>query len=293
MNKIKVDIHTDDFGYSLNTSKDILECMRQGCIDSISIICNTSYFEESMDLLYEAIPSLPFLPLISVHINIPEGKGELLPLSWSKLFFSNSSIKNDLKKEIKKQIDTVNTSVKKCIEIAKDNNVKTSQKGIRIDSHVHTHPIPIVWKSLMEVIEEQKYDIEYIRNPKEPILPFLKNMNVSPKYELINIVKNRILMLYSHKIDKYCDKNNIEKMYMWGLVMSGHMDYERVKKVYNDMYNYALKKQRNLELLFHPGRALENEYCSEMSKEYFENANTSQNRTIEKETLLKIKEIVR
>ena len=38
----KIDIHADDYGYSLAVSRDILECMKAGCLDSISIICNTS-----------------------------------------------------------------------------------------------------------------------------------------------------------------------------------------------------------------------------------------------------------
>lgn len=288
-----VDIHGDDYGYSINTSKDILECMKKGCLDSISIICNTYAFEESIKMLYDAIPSLPFLPLISVHINLPEGKGKILPLSWSKLFLSSNSIKNDLKKEIKIQIDTVNEVIENCVEIAKKNNISFKQKGLRIDSHIHTHPIPIVWKSLIEVIEEEKYNIEYIRNPKEPILPFIKHIDLIGSYGLINIIKNRILMLYSNKIDKYCDKHNLNKMYMWGLAMSGHMDFDRIKKIYVDMYEYADTRGRNLEILFHPGMALKDEYSDEMNKDYFKNANLSNNRHIEKQTVLKIREIVR
>lgn len=286
-----VDIHADDFGYSLNTSKDILDCMKKGCLDSVSLICNTNAFEESVNLLYEEIPSLPFLPKISCHLNFPEGNGDILPLSWSKLFLSNSSIKDELKKEIKKQLDAANDVIEKCIEIADKNNIKYTQRGLRIDSHVHTHPIPVVWNSLVEVLNEGKYNVEYIRNPKEPIIPFIKNIGLS--YGIVNIIKNRILMLLSKKIDKYCESHNMNKMYMWGLCMSGHMDFDRIKKVYKDMYDYAKKHNRNLELLFHPGIALESEYSEELNKDYFKNANCSINRKIEKDAVLRIKEIVR
>lgn len=286
-----IDIHGDDYGYSINTSKDILDCMKKGCLDSISIICNTYAFEESVKMLYDAIPSLPFLPLISVHINLPEGKGNILPLSWGKLFLSSNSIKSELKKEIKSQIDKVNEVIENCIEVARKNNISYKQKGLRIDSHIHTHPIPIVWNSLVEVIDEGKYNVEYIRNPKEPIMPFIKNIGLS--YGLVNIIKNRILMLFSRKIDKYCEYHNIEKMYMWGLAMSGHMDFDKIKLIYPDMYEYTKSRGRNLEILFHPGMATRDEYSNEMNKEYFENANLSNNRHIEKETVLKIREIVR
>lgn len=291
MKTINVDIHADDYGYSINTSKDILDCIKSGCVNSISIICNTNSFEESIEMLYEVIPSLPFLPLMSVHINLPEGKGDILPKSWGKLFLSTNSIKDELKKEIKYQIDTVNEVIEKCIEIANKNNIEVRQKGLRIDSHIHTHPIPVVWNSLVEVLEEGKYDVEFIRNPKEPILPFIKNVGFS--YGFVNILKNRILMLFSGKIDKYCETHNLNKMFMWGLVMSGHMDFDKIKLIYPDMYKYAKSKGRNLEILFHPGMALQDEYGDEMNKEYFKNANLSKNRHIEKETVLRIKEIVR
>lgn len=294
-----VDIHADDYGYSINTSKDMLECMKAGVLDSFSIICNTIWFEESMDMLYKEIPSLPFLPLISVHLNIPEGasESELFPMSWGKLFLSSYSpdrkkVKSELKKDLKKQIDTTQAVIEKCMSIARENGVKCSQKGIRLDSHIHTHLIPVVWDSLVEVIEEGRYDIEYIRNPKEPIMPFLKKTSLWKTYSLINIIKNRILMFYSKKADRYCDEHKIDKMYMWGLMMSGHMDYERIEKLFPAMLDVSEKSGRKLELLFHPGQATADEYSPEMDPDYFRDANLSENRRIEKNAVMNIKKIV-
>ena len=293
-----VDIHADDYAYSINTSKDILECMKMGNLDSISIICNMADFEESMNMLYEAIPSLPFLPKMSVHISLPEGKGvsDLLPISWVKLFFAsysmmNSEIYHKLKQELKWQIDTTNKVINKCIELARKHKIPYSQSGIRLDSHIHTHPLPIVWNALMDVIDEEQYDIEYIRNPKEPIMPFIRNLSLIKTYGISNLIKNRILNLYSYKIDRYLKKHKISRMYMWGLAMSGHMDYERVERLYPAVLDYAKKRDRNLELLFHPGKASENEYSELMNRNYFDDANSSENRSIEKNTVMNIKNI--
>ena len=298
MNKDLLDIHADDYGYSLNTSRDMLECMLSGKLDSISIICNMSSFEESMELLYDRIPELPFLPKMSVHLSLPEGKGisGLVPISWGKLFissywFNRNSVKQDLKKEIKWQIDTTKTAIEKCIDIAKKNGIAYDQKGLRIDSHIHTHPIPVVFDALVEVIEENNYEIEYIRNPKEPIIPFLKKISLIGSYGIANILKNRILMLYSYKIDRYCNYHKIDRMYMWGLMMSGHMDYDRINVLFSDMCKYSKNRRRKLELLFHPGRATKDEYSIEMNREYFEKSNLSENRNIEKKTVLNIDDI--
>ena len=78
-----VDIHADDYGYTLNTSRGMLSCMDN--LDSVSIICNTSYFEKSMELLYESIPDMKKLPKLAVHLNLVEGfscDGSILNKGW-------------------------------------------------------------------------------------------------------------------------------------------------------------------------------------------------------------------
>ena len=293
---MNIDIHADDFGYSLNTSKDIIECVKSGNLNSFSIICNTSHFEECMEYLYSEIPTLAYLPLISVHINLPEGfsTSEYLPMSWGKLFINSylnkNKLKEEIKKEIKYQIDRTWEAIRKCIDIAKQHNIEVRQKSLRLDSHVHTHLIPVVWESLIEVIEENNYDVEFIRNPKEPLKPFIANSLLS--YGIVNILKNRILMAYSGKVDNYCERHGLKKMYMWGLTMSGHMDFARIKKVYPKMVEYCEERNRDLEILFHPGLASKDEYSKEMNIDYFNDFNSSKNRSIEKDSVLRIKEVI-
>ena len=295
---MNVDLHADDYGYSIHTSQDILDCLSAEVLDSISIICNTSSFEESMDLLYEAIPSFKKLPLMSVHLNLCEGfqSNEVLPMSWGKLFLASYSpnrnkLKTILKQEIKRQLLETQKVIDRCIAIAKENNVPVSQNGFRIDSHIHTHPIPIVWESLMEVIEEEKLEVEYIRSPYEPFFVYLKETSLWKTYSPVNFLKNRILAFYSHKIDRYYKKHNQKEMYLWGLVMSLHMDFDRIKVLWSAMNKKAEADKRDLELLFHPGTALTEEYSPEKNRDYYEGSNTSKNRMIEKESLFRLKEI--
>jgi len=301
-NKI-LDIHADDYAYSMNTSLDILNCMKQGSLSSISIICNTSYFDECMQMLYEQIPTLPFLPKLSIHLNIVEGfkisnhrldlisKECILNKSWAyyylnSLSFNKDKIKKQVKEEIQAQIDKTKQAIEKCIEIAKTNNIEYNQNKLRIDSHVHTHLIPIVWDSLIEVIKENNYEIEYIRNPKEPLIPFIKKSELLGSYSIVNMIKNRILMLHSNKVDRYCDENNLNKMYMCGLMMSGNMNYDRLKIVFPDLKKICENNNRNLEILFHPGLALKQEETKEMNNEYFSSFNSSVNRKEEYNTVM-------
>lgn len=295
-----VDIHADDYGYSINTSKDMLELMKHGFLNSISIICNMPTYEESMEMLYKEIPNLPYLPMMSVHINLVEGdsisNGTLQDYSWGKLFIQsylyNKNTYEYLKKEIRTQVLKVDEAVKKCVEIANQNNVPVTQKKIRLDSHVHTHLIPIVWKALVEVIEEEGFEVEFIRNPKEPIIPFLKQKSLVPKYNVVNMVKNRILMFYSGKADKYCKEHGINQMYMWGLIMSGEMDIDRIRKIYPDMKKYSQSHNHDLEILFHPGLALKEENCPQMNPESSVAFNMSNNRKIENNAVRNMSSVV-
>ena len=85
-----VDIRADDYGYTLNTSKEMLSCIDS--LDSISIICNTSYFEESMAMFYKTIPNMKSLPKLAVHLNIVEGfsyDGSILDKGWGYYFINS------------------------------------------------------------------------------------------------------------------------------------------------------------------------------------------------------------
>ena len=291
--KPEIDVHADDYGYTVNTSKQILDCIKQGKLDSISIICNTKWFDESMRMLYEAIPSFSYLPLMSVHLNIPEGSfgSTEFPMKWEKLFlvsysFHKKKIKDALKKELREQIEKTQKVIDTCIRIAKEADIPVGQKGLRLDSHTHTHLIPVVWEALTEVIQEEGYPIEFIRNPKEPILPFLKDPSLWPSYGIANIIKNRILMMYSRKVDRYCEDHGLKKVYMWGLMMSGKMDIERIKKILPDMAHKTKDDGRVLEVLFHPGQALKEEYDEKMNADFFREFNSSDNRDIERRSVM-------
>lgn len=279
---MKIDIHADDYALTPNTSKDILKCIKLGKLDSISIVPNMSCFEQCMEMLYEAIPELPFLPFMSVHVNLVEGvslfKGSgdvpaYESLSWGKLYMyswilgKDNPIRTSIKEEVKDQIIKCQTAIDKCIRIARDNNVKCSQKGLRIDSHQHTHMIPMVWDACVAVGKSLDIGLEYIRNSYEPLMVFLNNKETRSSYRLINIVKNRILAIHSKKADKLCDELKINRMYLWGLIMSGNMDINRVSKLYKSVSNLADRKDRTLEILFHPGETLPFEINDELNAE--------------------------
>lgn len=309
---IKIDIHADDYALTVNTSRDMLACMEKGQLDSISIVPNMSCFDACMQMLYDAIPKMPFLPKMSVHLDFVEGhclagtekapllaagKGSLMGLSWGNLFilsylpWKRAAAKRQIKQEIRAQIAAVNAAVQKAMQIATRAGVSCGQKGLRIDSHQHAHMIPIVWEALTEVIAEEGYSIEYIRNSKEMIGIFLAETSLWKTYRPINFVKNRLLAFYSHRADHYAKAHDLEQMYLWGLVMSGHMDYERIAVLYPSVIAKAERNGRMLEILFHPGLMLPDEVTEETGEEAARDFYLREDRHVEMEAVSRIRQL--
>lgn len=282
-----IDIHADDFALSINSSKDIIKCIQHNKLNSISIIPNMKCFNESMRLLKKEKTNID----ISVHLNFLEGqsisnKKEVkhlvnekgyFKLSWIQLFllsynpFEYNEIKKELKLEIKNQIETLKPHI----------------SNLRIDSHQHTHMIPIVFKSLIEVIEENNYKVEYIRIPEEYTTPYLKNLKKHHLYNIRNILCHIILNTLSKNKKKILRNKKINYQSLFGVILSGNMD----KKIVDILINDFIKKAKNssLEILFHPGIVTTEELTEEFNKKSFNKFHTSNNRKKEYETIMKLK----
>ncbi|MDE6847631.1 MAG: ChbG/HpnK family deacetylase [Lachnospiraceae bacterium] len=307
------DIHADDYALTVNTSKDMLSCMKKGELDSISIVPNMSCFDECMELLYASIPSLPFLPKMSVHLDFVEGRclagadqaplladavSGVMKLSWGGVFSlsylprKRHTAKVQLKKEIKAQIERVQAAVRHAVDIAREHGIDCAQHGIRIDSHQHAHMIPVVWDALTEVIAQERYQVEYIRNSKEMLGAFISEAALWKTYRPVNFVKNRLLSLYSYKVDRYARTHDMEQMYLWGLVMSGYMDYDRIVRLYPKIRTKAKRDNRTLEILFHPGLTLPEEVSEEIGEEAARDFYLRNDRHVEMEAVSRIKTLI-
>lgn len=77
-------------------------------------------------------------------------------------------------------------------------------------------------------------------------------------------------------------KNGADKMYLWGLMMSGRMDAERIKTLYPLVTSTARQDKKSLEVLFHPGQMLAEETNNEVAKAAADDFYLSDNRSAEK-----------
>lgn len=291
-NREQLDIHADDYGVSLNGAEDILECLREGALDSISVIPNMSCFDKCVERYFQEKENFLKEPLITVHLNIMDGR-PILPkeevpdlvdkdgffkLTWGKLFLLNYSFgkkKRCVKEQLKKEFLAQTEAVQKAFGL----------KEIRLDSHQHPHMIPFVFNILMELCDEQKGKVTFVRVAKEPLLPFLLQLSLYSTYSPANLVKNLLLNFYAVGAIKKLKKRGLSYELMWGLIMSGNMDEKRIRKLLPVMERVAKKKGKKLEILFHPGRMLESERTDEYRKEGFYKFYCSENRWEEKRSV--------
>lgn len=284
-----IDIHADDYAISRHASENLIERIRDGKLNSISIIPNMSCFEGCMDRLLEEWENFPRKPLISVHINVMEGhclspvekvaglvdSEGYFKISWGTLLLASynpvkyNRIKYQLETEIQAQIERIK-------------DAEPAECELRLDSHQHTHMIPIVFDAMMTVVRRQGYPVTFIRVAREPIIPFLKQTSLYSSYTITNIIKNMILNLYAHNVERQLRAMDLEPSLLWGLVMTGHMDIDRIKKLYPSMLRLCMCKNKKMELLFHPGCVLAEEINEEYVKKGFVEFHLSEGRKIER-----------
>lgn len=284
--------HADDYGISLHASKDILALIEKNKLNGISVIPNMSCYSECMELLLPVMERRPELS-VALHLNLFEGHccadPTQLPLlvdengcficSWIQLLkHSFSGTRNALRHQLSLEIHA---------QIRKLLDVMPSDYTLCIDSHQHSHMIPVVWDALRDVILCHHYELQYIRIAREPLIPYLSCPSLYHTYPPVNIAKNIILQLctlHTHKNPITATQSGYS---LWGLIMGGSMDEARIHKLMPKFRKYG-QTPATLELLFHPGIVLKEELSSEYNNPGFVAAETSAKRKEEYESLMNL-----
>lgn len=288
----RIDFHADDYGVSVNSAKCIDELCKKGKINSISFLTNMECSQQVAESFKAAQKDFPSKVEVSIHLNLVEGQclagkencpdicddNGMISSSWGKLFMWNyipskrSKIRQQLKTEFKFQIEKL-----VAFGLADTNK-------LRIDSHQHTHMIPLVMDAVSDCLKENGWKAEYIRNSQDPVLPYIFNLSKIKKFSPVNVVKCFILNFYSLKVKNYMKKNHIPLHYMSGVFFSGSMDH-RVKVMIPVLKNKAQKKGWYLEVLFHPGIVLKEEIGKSHVKAGINEFHLSEGRKLENETI--------
>lgn len=252
----QINIHADDYGMMPHSNERIRKCWENGCINGVSVMVNGS--RPALDGDPGKIPA-------ALHLNLVEGKPmtapERIPLLvredgclkhsfFGLLMLSLSGKKKELEEQLYLEIDA---------QIGEFCRLYPEGGELSLDSHQHTHMIPLVFRTMLRVIRDRKLRVNYLRIPAEPIGPFLREPSLYTTYRPVNLLKNAVLnflWLFNRREFRWA---GIPTAIFCGIVFSGEMDERRLTKVYPHFLRLAQKQEKDLEFLFHPGAILPGE----------------------------------
>ena len=232
-------LNADDFGMSETINEAVLKGYENGLLKSASLCANGDAFDDAIDNILPACKGLS----CGVHLNIIEGKSlTSCPLLTDNLGnFNNGYISILMKSFDKSFLEQVENEFRTQIE-----KIISKTEIDHIDSHVHTHAIPAIFKITAKLAKE--YKIPYVRTQFEKfyLVPSLKK-HLTIKYP-VNILKiillNSFTLFNKRKLEQYELGTN---KYLIGVGYTGMMDT-------NTLY-YGLKANKDdtiVEALIHP-----------------------------------------
>lgn len=196
-------LNADDFGMSKAYNRAVLDGYHNGFLTSASLCANGKAFNAAVN---EIIPECPNLGL-GVHLNIIEGrsltKAPLLTNKKGK--FNNGFLSILVKSHDESFLNQVEFEFRTQIE-----TVMNYAKVDHIDSHVHTHSIPNLFKITAKLAKE--YNIPYIRTQYEEMyfVPSIrKHLNLKYPPNILKILLlNYFTSINKKVVDEYGLKTN-------------------------------------------------------------------------------------
>lgn len=278
----------DDYGISKESNSRIEECLENGVLNKISVLPNGE-FTDLKQLISRNNAK------IALHINLVEGyplsksdeinmittqegnfKYSFIGLFLISLFGKKKELEKQLYKEIKMQIDFWKKNV-------------GEQTPVLIDSHQHTHTIPLVFKTLMRVIKDEGLNVEYIRIPAEPLAPYILTPSLYTSYTLKGLIKQWLLKFLALVNRRQLKKSKLQFAYFMGAMFSGRVTEEKIKKLLPRYIKIAEKHSRDIEIALHPGYLENGEHLINGCRKDFEKFYFSKWRKKEYDTLMNFK----
>ena len=157
---------------------------------------------------------------------------------------------------------------------------------ISVDSHQHAYMIPWIFKTLMQVIRDERLDVKYLRIPAEPLRAYLFNPSLYSSYSLTGLVKQWLLKGLAFINRKYLRGMTFTSAFFMGVMLSGRLTAGQVQKLLRHYMRFSEAKKRKIEVAFHPGYVKDDLSLISGSREDFKKFYTSPWRNAEYETLM-------
>lgn len=278
--------HADDFGITAAQARAILDlssaCGGTGALTSVSIFANSPAFEQAAAL---ALPHVNAGNLqVAVHINLVEGRPVSNPRDVPLLVGERQTFANNFlglmklmhgsaRAEAARQIKTECAA-----QIERFLGAFPAERGkLNLDSHQHTHMIPLVFDALMAAARDCGCTVGRLRVPVEDLAAHRGIAGAGRAFS-VNNAKNVLLGHYAKRdlahIPPACKVDAFS-----GVLLSGHMQ-DASDELLDALEQAATQQGRALEVLFHPV-SMEPKDCLDPENEPFTRACCSSARDAE------------
>lgn len=263
----------DDYGLSREGDRHIENCITDGVLNKVSVLPNGILTDFKQRLSEKGI-------CLAMHINLVEGAPLSNPkeldllvsddgyfkYSFVGLFFLSFSTKRKkLEKQLHQEIRAQVTFWKKQMG---------ENTPVFLDSHQHTHMIPLIFRVLLRVIEEENLKVASLRIPAEPLMPFLLTPSLYLSYGPTGIIRQWLLKVLAVCNDSKLKRSKIPFPCFMGAMFSGRMTEDKIKKLLPHYMKIAEKQGKDIEIALHPGYIEQGEklidgYRTGFEKAYF------------------------
>ena len=275
----------DDYGISDGANSRIENCLEYGVLNKVSVLPNGKASDFKERLSDKDV-------MLSLHINLVEGHPISNPNDIDLLVSESGYFKYSFigllalslspkRKKLEKQVYKEIQSQIKFWKTDMGENISVS-----IDSHQHTHMIPLIFKTLMRVIADEGLNVQSIRIPAEPISPYVFTPSLYFEYNPIGLIKQWLLKMLAFANRRELKKSKIQSAYFMGVLFSGKLNETRIRKLLPHYIRLAKKHNKDIEIGFHPGYVKSGEKLLDGSRQDFSKFYYSPWRNTEYNTLL-------
>ena len=282
---MRIYLHSDDFGLTNAQAEALTLLAAEGTVNSVSVLANDERLPEHVLALLNAAPETR----IAVHINFVEGSAllehDMLPdLTDERGFFSLSYGKLLIKSLLPGRRRLLGQLIAEArAQIVAAMYCRLPAAPLSIDTHQHTHAIPIVAKAIAVAIAESGANVAAVRIPRERLAPYLKHPKTLIKIPPVNFIKRAVLnLLLLRSAREFRAYPSPEFM---GVLMTANVDERGALAVLPDFIKLAKRRGKDLEILFHPARVADIADCPDPENAGFCAFNLSPRRDEEKAIL--------
>lgn len=174
-------VNADDLGLSKSVNEAILFCYEKGYINSSSIITNTTFFDETVQLIHDNVVIIN----LGVHINFAEGK-PLTNFQYNE--YLNNAGEWDLEKT-RKYSNSLNAEVKDAflteLYAQVDKALSANINITHIDSHYHLHILPCFYDLFIKAAKKYNIKLRLAQlSHEQNVIKYLYRLYINSKIKL-------------------------------------------------------------------------------------------------------------